>query len=65
MPFRRFMVYNGAGALGASIFDALLGYEFGHDLPALQRHIIAATMAVGSIALVVAATWPSLSTSIT
>ncbi len=57
MPFRKFMVYNGVGAFGASIFYGLLGYEFGRDLPALQRHITAATITVGSIALVLMLWW--------
>ncbi|MDQ6828798.1 MAG: DedA family protein [Gemmatimonadota bacterium] len=53
MPFGKFMSYNATGALAASIFYALLGYEFGSNLPALRNHILEATVVVGAIVVAV------------
>jgi membrane protein DedA with SNARE-associated domain len=53
MSFRRFSAANAAGAIAAAALYAVLGYQFGRDLPALRRHLLLTSIA--AIALLVIA----------
>jgi membrane protein DedA with SNARE-associated domain len=39
MPFVQFSLYNAAGSFAAAVVYGLLGYQFGRDLPSLERHV--------------------------
>ena len=54
MPFPRFMLFIGLGAVGAAVAYGVLGYEFGRDLRALEHHLRLATLLVVVLAAVAA-----------
>ena len=53
ISFARFAVANVLGAVASAAFYALLGYQFGKDLPALKHHLLLTS--VGAFARLVVA----------
>lgn len=53
ISFARFSVANALGAVASAALYALLGYQFGKDIPALKHHLLLTS--VGVLALLVVA----------
>jgi membrane protein DedA with SNARE-associated domain len=52
ISFARFSVANALGAIASAALYALLGYQFGKDLPALKHHLLLTSIGVFALLVV-------------